>query len=182
MKRADFIKSLVGVYGLTFIENVEIKKYEKVYLKHFYVRGFSYYEGPKIIEKINKSGMLELRREPENEFDRKAIALYFENLKIGYVPRESNKTISILMDTELLEFHTEITEIDAENDDWEKIRVAIYVLKEIKHEDDYKKIENYSVLKGSKFVSFRGDDNHIIRISTDPIDEFLGDMDPEYYA
>lgn len=175
MKRSDFIKSLVGVYGLAHIEKIEIKHYEKVYLKHFYLRGFTYYEGPKMIDEINKSGMVELIREPKNEYDSRAIALNFNKNKIGYVPRESNKTISILMDTELLEFHAEITEIDSEACDWEKIRVAIYALKEIKQEADYKKIESYNKLTSSKSISFKYDEDYIIRLTTYPSEEYLLD-------
>ncbi len=166
MKRIEFVKSLVGIYGLTNISTLEIKQYEKVYLKQFFVRGFQYYEGPKCIDEINKSGLIELVREPENTVDKRAIALYFNKKKIGFVPRESNKTISILMDTDLLEFHAEITNIEPEADHWEQIRVAIYALKEIKNNEDWKKIEPYAALKTPKYYSLKSEDDTLTRIST----------------
>lgn len=164
MKRIEFVKSLVGIYGLANISNLEIKQYKKVYLKQFFVRGFQYYEGPNCFEDINKSGLIELIREPANEFDNKAIALHFDKKKIGYVPRESNKTISILMDTELLEFHAEITQIEPEASHWEQIQVAIYALKEIKNNDDWKKIEPFAALKTKKYHSLKSEDDTLTRI------------------
>jgi predicted SnoaL-like aldol condensation-catalyzing enzyme len=166
MKRIEFVKSLVGIYGLTNVSTLEIKQYEKVYLKQFFVRGFQYYEGPKCIDEINKSGLIELVREPENPVDKRAIALYFNKKKIGFVPRESNKTISILMDTDLLEFHAEITNIEPEAEHWEQIRVAIYALKEIKNNEDWKKIEPYAALKTPKYYSLKSEDDTLTRIST----------------
>lgn len=41
---------------------------------------------------------LELKREPKNKFDEMAIALHFNNSKIGYIPRERNEVIARLMD------------------------------------------------------------------------------------
>ncbi len=177
MKRVDFVKSLVGFYGLAQISELEIKQFEKVYLKQFFVRGFQYYEGPKCIDEINKSGLIELVREPENPVDKRAIALYFNKKKIGFVPRESNKTVSILMDTDLLKFHAEITHIEPEADHWEQIRVAIYALKEIQDESDLEKIEPYKMIMNPKYYSLVTEDDKIITIKTDDIEEFLGDFE-----
>jgi len=42
---------------------------------------------------------LDLRREPRNEFDRFAIAVYrADGTKLGYVPRRANQTLARLMD------------------------------------------------------------------------------------
>ncbi|HEY5208509.1 MAG TPA: HIRAN domain-containing protein [Stellaceae bacterium] len=42
---------------------------------------------------------LDLRREPRNEFDRFAIAVYrADGVKLGYVPRRANQTLARLMD------------------------------------------------------------------------------------
>ncbi len=171
MKRIEFLKNAVGLFGVAHISQLEIKQYEKVYLKHFFVRGFQYYEGPNCIDEINDSGLIELVREPENQFDKRAIALYFNKKKIGFVPRESNKTLSILMDTELLEFHAEITHIEPKAEHWEQIRVAIYALKEIRSNQDWKKIEPYVLLKTPTYYSLKSEDDTLTRVKTNPIVE-----------
>lgn len=170
MKRSSFIKSLIGIYGLAHVPNQLLKHYEKVYLKQCFVRGFRYYEGPEMIDFINTTGMVELVREPKNKYDKRAIAIHFEGKKIGYLPQESNKTISILMDTGLLNFHCEITQIEKEAADWEKIRVAVYALKEISSVDDMDKIKPFSVLYTPKYYSLQHDDD-VITHFMDPSEE-----------
>lgn len=171
MQRLDFVKSLVGICGIAKVSELNVKQYEKVYLKQFFVRGFQYYDGPNCFEEINKSGLIELIREPANKFDKKAIALHFDKKKIGYVPRESNKTISILMDTELLEFHAEITHIEPLASHWEQIQVAIFALKEVKNTTDWKKIEPFAALKTKKYFSLKSEDDTLTRIDFE-VEEF----------
>lgn len=42
MKRSDFIKSMVGVFGLSFLPADSFKQYEKVYIKSNSGRDFIY--------------------------------------------------------------------------------------------------------------------------------------------
>lgn len=165
MKRSSFLESLIGIGGLMTILPEAVKQYEKVFIKQCFVRGFQYYDGPKIIDNINKSGLTELVREPNNKYDKRAIAVYFDGNKLGYIPKESNKTISILMDTELLEFHAEISHIEPNASDWEKIFVVVYALKEIKNASDMKKIEPFSFLITPNYYSLRSADNTVTRIN-----------------
>lgn len=130
MKRSEFLRNLIGLYGIASLPIDMVKQYQKIYLLQCFVRGFQYYDGPNIIDEINKSGLLELVREPKNEYDECAIALHFNQRKIGFIPMESNEILSVLIDTGLLNLQAEITHIKKEAMDWEKIHVAIYVMKE----------------------------------------------------
>lgn len=168
MERSAFLKSLLGISALaTAPKSIAqlVSQYEKVYLKQCFVRGFAYYEGPKIIENINKSGWVELVREPDNKFDKRAIAVYFNQQKLGYLPQESNKTLSILMDTELLEFHAEISRIEPQADLWEQVRIVVYALKEIKNSADLKKIEPYTLLNTPKYHSLKSEGNTVTHVA-----------------
>jgi hypothetical protein len=49
---------------------------------------------PSLVNEIR----LEMKREPANEYDNLAIALYFGKHKIGYIPRDKNEVIARLMD------------------------------------------------------------------------------------
>lgn len=174
MKRSQFVKSLIGIYGIAHLPIDALKQYVKVYLKQCFVRGFSYYDGPKIIDEINTAGMVQLVREPNNEFDKRAIAIHFEGKKIGYLPRESNKTISILMDTNLLEFHAEITHIEKSASDWEKIRLGVFALKEIASPTDLEQIKPYNVLATPHYYTINNEqDNYLTRFSIE--DELWGE-------
>lgn len=130
MTRLQFIKNLVGFLGLSQIPTEIGVEFEKIYLLQFFVRGFQYYEGPKLLKQINQSGLLDLKREPENKYDKNAIALYFEGHKIGFVPREENHLFAKMLDADLVKLQVEVTHIEPEAAAWEKIHAAIYALKE----------------------------------------------------
>ena len=130
LTRAQFLKNLIGFYGLSAFSVDLAVEYQKIYLLQFFVRGFQYYEGPDIISQINREGLVDLVREPENPFDENAIAIVFEGYKIGYVPRETNLVLSHILDADLLDLQAEITFVEPDAATWEQISVAIYALKE----------------------------------------------------
>jgi hypothetical protein len=59
------------------------------------IAGFTYYEGPVVFGQLQIGTVLRLVAEPENRYDPDAIALYFEEYKLGFIPRAENKTLSI---------------------------------------------------------------------------------------
>lgn len=131
MKRSEFLKQIVGIGAAAALPMSLAIDYQKIYLLQCFVRGFQYYEGPKLLQLMNASNkVIRLKREAQNKYDKYAIALYFQNHKIGFIPRESNKIISRLMDAQVMEFHAEITHVEDQAATWENVRLAIYILKE----------------------------------------------------
>lgn len=170
MNRSTFLRNLIGLYGIASLPLQNVKQFQKVYLLQCFVRGFQYYEGPKIIKKINKSGLVELVREPDNSYDSNAIAIYFNQLKIGFIPRESNELLSTLLDTELLQLQAEITHIEPDAHDWEKIHVAIYALKEIKDNNDAEKTAAFSTVQKPYYHTLKSSKDTYTRIYFDEYD------------
>jgi hypothetical protein len=74
--------------------------------------------------------LLELVREPGNEHDPCAIALHFNNKKIGYIPAGQNEVLSRLMDAGVIELLAEITHLEPQAATWENVHIAVYILKE----------------------------------------------------
>lgn len=68
---------------------------------------------------------LKLKREPDNEYDEFAVALYFEKNKIGYIPRDKNETIARLADAGK-NFYASIQAKEWEGN-WLKIEVKVYL-------------------------------------------------------
>jgi hypothetical protein len=64
----------------------------------FFVAGFPYHAGPKLIHWLNVGEMLRLVREPDNPHDARAVAIYYEDDRIGYVPRNQNHNIAGQLD------------------------------------------------------------------------------------
>jgi hypothetical protein len=133
MKRIDFIKGLIAMGGMSFLSGkfVEAKQFKKFYLLQSFVRGFRHYEGPALIDQMKEGDLLELVREPDNEYDPCAIALHWNNKKIGFVPAEDNDMLSKLLDIGVPELIAEIIFLKPEAAAWENVNIAIYVLKEI---------------------------------------------------
>ena len=133
MNRLSFISRLIALGGLSFLsgKTISTKQYQKFYLLQSFIRGFQYYDGPTIINQMKEGDMLELVREPDNQYDPCAIALHWNNHKIGFVPAEDNEMLSKLLDIGIPELIAEITFLQTDAAAWENVRIAISVLKEI---------------------------------------------------
>jgi hypothetical protein len=177
MTRGNFLRNLIGLYGIASLPLEMVKQYHKVYLLQCFVRGFRYYEGPKIINKINKSGLLEMVREPENKYDKNAIALHFDNQKIGFIPMESNEVLSVLLDTKLLHLQAEITHIEPNASDWESIYVAIYVMVEIDNNKTKENTEPFTILETPTYYTLKSNHNTYTRVYFEEDNEILNGED-----
>jgi hypothetical protein len=62
------------------------------------VAGFQYYAGPQIWKEMAPGDSLHLVREPWNVHDRNAVALFWKDRKIGYLPRHENALAASLLD------------------------------------------------------------------------------------
>jgi hypothetical protein len=63
------------------------------HFNHFYVAGFTYYDGVDVFDKLHIGTKVELKHEADNKFDNYAVAIYLGNSKIGYVPKNMNKEL-----------------------------------------------------------------------------------------
>ncbi|MDR3245998.1 MAG: HIRAN domain-containing protein, partial [Prevotellaceae bacterium] len=61
---------------------------------NFHIAGFTYYDGVDVFYELRIGTKLILKAEPTNQFDAYAVAIYYNDTKLGYVPREKNKEIS----------------------------------------------------------------------------------------
>jgi hypothetical protein len=61
---------------------------------NFNIAGFTYYDGVDVFNELKIGSELHFVVEPENKFDESAVAIYFRESKLGYVPQNKNKYIS----------------------------------------------------------------------------------------
>lgn len=83
------------------------------------VAGFWFTEGRRIESDLRPGAMLRMVREPDNKYDSNAVALYFSDTKIGYIPKVYNKPIAQIMDnatTHSLHAHISSVEYGETND------------------------------------------------------------------
>ena len=62
------------------------------------IAGFQYHQGNQIWPVLAAGDALQLERENDNSNDRNAIAIFFRNFKLGYVPRRENTTLARFFD------------------------------------------------------------------------------------
>lgn len=71
---------------------------ERKHLLNCNIAGFTYYDGPIVFKQLGIGTALQLVAEQENQYDPNAIALYFGKSKLGFIPRDNNKTLSLFFE------------------------------------------------------------------------------------
>jgi hypothetical protein len=161
--------------GVAALPKSWVKQYQKYYLLQCFVRGFKYYEGPKMLGQMKVGDMLELVREPENEYDSNAIALHYNKRKIGFIPAEENHLLSKLLDIKAVDFQAEITHLEPEAATWENVSVALFLLKEKGVDLSATHIVALTTLEAPGYYSLKHNNNTVTRFD-------LEEDDDDYYS
>lgn len=61
------------------------------------IAGEQYYDFLEVADKLKTGAKLRLEYEADNPYDPNAVALYFNDSKIGYIARKNNEIISTLL-------------------------------------------------------------------------------------
>jgi len=93
-------------------------------LSRFYVAGFRYYRGLELVDRLRAGDAVELRAEPDNPYDRRAIEIYWGQHKLGYVPRKENRVLSRLL-AQGVPLRGHITHLQPQAQPWEMVRVRV---------------------------------------------------------
>ncbi len=134
MKRSDFLQRLIAIAGYGSFNLQTLIPKRKIYLLQFFVAGFRHYKGMEMLAHMEANDLIELRREPDNEYDDCAIALYWQQEKIGYIPADYNEMLAKLLDAQALPLLGMITHLNREVKPWENVVAAVYFLQDEKVE------------------------------------------------
>lgn len=97
-------------------------------LYSFHIRGFQYWDGALIIDKLKVGSKLKLRIEPDNPHDPHAVAIYCGSSKLGYVPAEINVTLSLMLFYgHKGVFEARVLQVNQEAEPWKQVRLGIFV-------------------------------------------------------
>jgi hypothetical protein len=72
---------------------------KKEHLANFNLVGATYYELPICFNELKIGTTLNAKLETDNKFDARAIAIYYEDKKIGFIPRNENRIFYKLLIT-----------------------------------------------------------------------------------
>lgn len=100
---------------------------QEIFLLEIVIAGTTHCEEIESIEnEIVPEKVLTMKREPNNEYDKFAIAIYCNNIRVGFVPAEMNLVCSRLMDAGKL-FFCRVVSKEWKNK-WLKIKANIYMV------------------------------------------------------
>lgn len=100
----------------------------KEHLANFNIAGFTFYEGATCFAQLKIGKKLRLIHEESNGFDPRAVAIYFKNKKLGFVPRSDNRIIYKLLKVGLNCIETRIQMVDGTNHPEAQVRVVVYLI------------------------------------------------------
>jgi len=101
---------------------------KRTHLANFHIAGFSYWDGCEAFEQLKIGTVLKLVRETGNAFDFYAVAIYFGDFKLGYVPRSENHDISKYLDMGLEDiYECRITRLTPDTHPENQVEVIVYV-------------------------------------------------------
>jgi len=100
------------------------------YFIRFNIAGFSYYEGAIAFKKLKIGKVLTLKLDPTNTYDKHAVAIYYKDYKLGYIPRDKNRQLSLLLAYDINPFETVVQRVSKEAHPEEQLEVIVYITKE----------------------------------------------------
>jgi HIRAN domain len=84
-----------------------------------------------LLDSMKEGDLLELVREPENEYDDCAIALHLQGKKIGFIPSSVNEMLSYLLDSDALSLFAVVTHLEKSSQPWKNVAIAVYFVQEV---------------------------------------------------
>jgi hypothetical protein len=124
VKRRTFFQRLFGSFGATVAGQAMGGDEYEVQIQESPIAGFQFHRGDAVWESLKVGDELKLVREPSNEHDPDAVAIYFGDEQLGYVPRAENSAISQMLDRgENLE--ARICRLLVSDDPWQRVRITI---------------------------------------------------------
>lgn len=97
-----------------------------LHLQDCRIAGSHYYACATVLPHLRVGDALQLRRQPDNPHDTRAIEVFWHEHKLGYLPRLDNAAAASLADrTHAL--HAEIIGIDDPDEEWEPVQLRVWV-------------------------------------------------------
>lgn len=125
MDRRSFIERIAALVGVgVAAPAARAATNAPVELQRSPVAGFQYHEGETVWPLLMVGATLDLVREAENAYDKRAVRIDWQGQKLGDVPRIDNAAVSHLLDNGRM-VAAEIVALQASNNPWDRVEVAL---------------------------------------------------------
>ncbi len=128
--RRDFLKVLgtVSLSPLAHANPLLRVRVRKIYLRDVVTTGFDYYDGYEIFDELAICDELELRRQPDNLYDKNAIEVYtVSGVKLGYIPRIMNLIPAALADQNIA-IGAEVSGLRDPSEHYRPVKMRLYMI------------------------------------------------------
>ena len=98
-------------------------------IEQFEIKSFMYHDGCLVLDQLRPGMKLDIEPEFDNPYDPNALALYYDEQRVGYIPREHNWVPSQLVrfgHADALEVR--ILQVAPEKHPSSQVRAALYVV------------------------------------------------------
>lgn len=127
MSRRLFFERMAALIGISVATPlVGATPSRQIELQRSPVAGFQYHQGEVVWPMLAVGTSLTLVREPENQYDPRAVRVDWQGHKLGYVPRIDNAAVSHLLDSDQVVAATIVSLKDSTNP-WDRIEFAVHL-------------------------------------------------------
>ena len=103
---------------------------KRIHFVNFEIAGFSYWDGAMVFNELKIGTQLRIEREEDNKYDPKAVAIYYGDSKLGFVPRSYNSELSKLCEAGYSSiFDIRVNKVSPEEEPENQIGVIICIIK-----------------------------------------------------
>jgi hypothetical protein len=99
----------------------------RVLVQHAPLAGFQFHAAGRLWPQLRVGDSLELRREPENRHDARAIAVFWRGEMIGYLPRAENDAVAQAMDRGVRS-EARIADLRETADPWKRMQIDVFLV------------------------------------------------------
>lgn len=103
-------------------------KTQREHLANFSIAGLTFYEATLCFDELKVGTELKFQLEEDNKFDTRAVAIYYKDFKLGFVPRSENRIFYkflVMNYTDI--FEARIQQLDPNEHPENQIRVVAHL-------------------------------------------------------
>lgn len=126
LKRRTFFQRLFGGLGVAVAGRVVAAGSRSVLIQESPLAGFQFHSGNAAWSSMTVGASLDLVREPNNSHDTNAVAVYFREEKLGYVPRGENGAVAQMLDRGE-KLAATISRLTVHDDPWQRVRFKVFL-------------------------------------------------------
>jgi hypothetical protein len=134
MRRRNLLQMILAAPAILLMRSVStvtapiVVKSRSLVLQQSPLAGFQYHSGPNVWPLLRLGQPLRLVRELQNHYDERAVAVYWGDYKLGYVPRGENAAVAQMLDRAEQRLQATIVWLAEDSNPWNRVGFQIDVM------------------------------------------------------